>query len=63
MKELLGDSILATCEVMGISFRLVQSILKDNLHMFHVAVKFIPCLLSKELTLVCVLVNLWLKAK
>ena len=63
MKELLGNSILAICEVLGISFRSVQSILKDNLNMFHVAAKFIPCLLSEELTLVCVHVNLWLKAK
>jgi len=63
VKELLGNSIFAICEVLGISFRSVQSILKGNLNMFHVAAKFIPCLLSEELTLVCVHVNLWLKAK
>lgn len=63
MKELLGNSILTTCKVLGISFGSVQSILKDNLNMFHVVAKFIPCLLSEELTVVCVHVNLWLKAK
>jgi hypothetical protein len=63
MKQWFGNSIPTTCEVLGTSFGLVQSILKDNLNMFHVAAKFIPCLLSEELSLVCVHVNLWLKAK
>ena len=62
MKELLRNSILTSCEVLGISFGSVQSVLKDNLNMFHVAAKFVPCLLSEELPLVCVHVNLWLKA-
>jgi len=62
-ERVLGNSILTTCEVLGISFGSVQSMLKDNLNMFQVAAKFIPCLLSEELTLVCVHVNLWLKNK
>ena len=63
MKELLGNFILTACEVLGISFGSIHSILEFNLNMFHVAAKFIPCLLSEELSLVCVHVNLWLKAE
>ena len=63
MKQLLGNSILTTFKVLEISFGSFQRILKDNLNMFYVAARFIPCLLSEECTLVCVHVNLWLKAK
>lgn len=63
VKQLLGNSILTTFEVLEISFGSFQRILKYNLNMFHVAARFIPCLQSEEHTLVCVHVNLWLKAK
>jgi hypothetical protein len=63
VKELLRNRILNTCEVLGISFGSIQSILKDNLNMFLLAAKFMPCLLSEELTLVFVHINLWQIAK
>jgi hypothetical protein len=50
-------------DMLGILFRSFQNILNGNLNVCSVAAKFMPCLMSEELTLMHMLLNLWLEAK